>query len=40
MQTVETYDYNNRLQPVRIQFGTPSTPNANNCLVYNCESRG
>ena len=31
----ETYDYNNRLQPVRIQVGTASTPNADICLVYN-----
>jgi RHS repeat-associated protein len=28
----ETYDYNNRLQPVRIQL---STSNGNTCLVYN-----
>ncbi len=33
---VETYDYNTRLQPWRIQLGTAqSTPNAYNCLVYN-----
>ncbi len=31
----ETYDYNNRLQPVRIQLGTSTTPNAKSCLVYN-----
>ncbi len=30
----ETYDYGNRLQPVRIQQGTSTTPNANSCLVY------
>ena len=33
---VETYDYNTRLQPWRIQLGTAqSTPNTYNCLVYN-----
>ena len=31
----ETYDYNSRLQPVRIQLGTSATPNASYCLVYN-----
>lgn len=31
----ETYDYNSRLQPVRIQLGTSATPNANSCLMYN-----
>ncbi|HXH48683.1 MAG TPA: RHS repeat-associated core domain-containing protein [Terriglobia bacterium] len=35
MQRQETYDYNNRLQPVRIQLGTPTTNAANYCLVYN-----
>ncbi len=34
-QRQETYDYNNRLQPVRIQLGTSGTPAANSCLVYN-----
>ncbi len=34
-QRQETYDYNNRLQPVRIQLGTSTTQNANSCLVYN-----
>ncbi len=34
-QAQETYDYNNRLQPVRIQLGTPPNPAANSCLVYN-----
>lgn len=32
---LETYDYNNRLQPVRIQLGKSGTPAANYCLVYN-----
>jgi RHS repeat-associated protein len=31
----ETYDYNNRLQPVRIQLGTATNNSANHCLVYN-----
>ncbi|HMD96193.1 MAG TPA: hypothetical protein VKM93_02530, partial [Terriglobia bacterium] len=31
----ETYDYNNRLQPVRIQLGTSASNAANYCLVYN-----
>src|SRR5690348_13189824 len=35
IQTQETYDYNNRLQPVRIQLGTSSNNAANYCLVYN-----
>ena len=35
VQRQETYDYNNRLQPVRIQLGTPSDNDANYCLVYN-----
>ena len=34
-QKQETYDYNNRLQSVRIQLGTSSSPNANACTVYN-----
>lgn len=34
-QRQETYDYNNRLQPVRIQLGTSSNNAANYCLVYN-----
>ena len=34
-QGQDSYDYNNRLQPVRIRLGTSSTPNANYCLVYN-----
>jgi RHS repeat-associated protein len=34
-QAQETYDYNNRLQPVRMQLGTSSSPSANSCLVYN-----
>src|SRR3989449_4476268 len=34
-QRQEKYDYNNRLQAVRIQLGTSATANANNCLVYN-----
>src|SRR5438128_1636524 len=34
-QVQETYDYNNRLQPVRIQLGTSSNPAADYCLVYN-----
>ncbi len=31
----ETYDYNNRLQPVRIQLGTATNQSADYCLVYN-----
>jgi RHS repeat-associated protein len=34
-QRQETYNHNNRLQPVRIQLGTSGTHNANSCLVYN-----
>ena len=34
-QAQQTYDYNNRLQPVRIQLGTSSNSAANYCLVYN-----
>ena len=34
-QVQETYDYNNRLQPVRIQLGTSSNPAADYCQVYN-----
>lgn len=34
-QRQETYDYNNRLQAVRIQLGTPTNQNANSCQVYN-----
>jgi RHS repeat-associated protein len=34
-QVQETYNYNNRLQPVRIQLGTSSSNAANYCLVYN-----
>src|SRR5207249_869612 len=34
-QEQETYDYNNRLQMVRIQLGTSAAPNANACTVYN-----
>jgi RHS repeat-associated protein len=34
-QRQETYDYNNRLQAVRIQLGTSATPNGNSCFVYN-----
>jgi RHS repeat-associated protein len=33
-QTKETYDYNLRLQPVRIQLGTTSNASAYYCLVY------
>jgi len=35
VQAQETYDYNNRLQPVRIQLGTSSSPSASSCIVYN-----
>ncbi len=35
VQRQETYDYNNRLQPVRIQLGTAASNAANSCLVYN-----
>ncbi|HMD84667.1 MAG TPA: RHS repeat-associated core domain-containing protein, partial [Terriglobia bacterium] len=31
----ETWDFNNRLQPVRIQVGNSSNPSALACLVYN-----
>jgi YD repeat-containing protein len=31
----ETYDYNSRLQPVRMQLGTASSNAANYCRVYN-----
>src|SRR5205809_5652516 len=31
----ETYDYNKRLQPVRIHVGKSSQPNSVTCLVYN-----
>jgi RHS repeat-associated protein len=31
----EKYDYNNRLQPARIELGTSSFPSGNYCLVYN-----
>lgn len=31
----ESYDYNNRLQPTRIQLGTSGTPSANACHIYN-----
>jgi hypothetical protein len=34
-QLQDSYDYNNRLQAVRMRLGTSSTPNANYCLVYN-----
>ena len=34
-QKQETYDYNNRLQPVRIQLGTSNSLNANACTVHN-----
>ena len=30
-----SYDYNYRLQPVRIQPGTSASPAANYCTVYN-----
>lgn len=33
--TVETYAYNNRLQPVMIELGSTSNPSADSCLVYN-----
>lgn len=32
---VETYDFNNRLQPVRIQLGISGLSFSNYCLVYN-----
>ncbi len=35
MQQQESYDYNNLLQPVRIQLGSSTTANANSCVVYN-----
>ncbi len=31
----ETYDYNSRMQPARIQLGTQSNESADYCLVYN-----
>jgi len=34
-QIQETYDYNDRLQPVRMQLGTSSNTSADYCLVYN-----
>jgi RHS repeat-associated protein len=34
-QRLESYDYNNRLQPVRIRLGSSGTPDANSCEVYN-----
>ena len=34
-QVQETYDYNKRLQPVRIQLGTSLSNAADYCLVYN-----
>jgi len=34
-QVQESYDYNNRLQVVRIRLGTAANPAANYCLVYN-----
>jgi YD repeat-containing protein len=34
-QLQETYEYNNRLQPSRMQLGTSPVPSANTCLVYN-----
>ena len=34
-QGQDSYDYNNRLQPVRIRLGTSSNNAANYCLVYN-----
>ena len=34
-QIQETYDYNTRLQAVRLQLGTASNNSANYCLVYN-----
>ncbi len=34
-QIQETYDYNKRLQAVRLQLGTASNNSANYCLVYN-----
>src|SRR4029077_16063836 len=33
--TQESYSYNNRLQLVLGQIGTPSLPAANSCIVYN-----
>ncbi len=33
--TLETYAYNNRLQPVMIELGNTSNPSADYCLVYN-----
>src|SRR5271157_2730664 len=31
----ETWDFNNRLQPVRVQVGNSGNPSAISCLVYN-----
>ena len=33
--TVETYTYNNRLQPVMIELGTTANASADYCPVYN-----
>lgn len=30
----ETYDYNNRMQPMRLQLGTSSNNSYYNCMVY------
>ncbi len=35
VQRQETYDYNNRLQPVMLRLGTAGSQAANACLVYN-----
>ena len=32
---LETYDYNNRMQPVRLQLGIPGNTDQEYCLVYN-----
>ena len=40
VQRQETYDYNNRLEPVRVQLGTSSNNSANYCLVYNYYASG
>jgi YD repeat-containing protein len=34
-QRQQTYDYNQRLQPDRIQLGTAADNDANSCVVYN-----
>src|SRR5579875_2529675 len=34
-KALETYTYNNRLQPVMIELGTTSNASADYCLVYN-----